>query len=170
MRARPVASLLLAAAVLSGVLAASTLAAPTGKLIVSGALHGAYSLSGKDSCIVRTAPGFAIIVAFAPSNHGLYGLPEVAIMRVAAGSPGSVELSTTRSFDVTFSDTSPNDSWLAGWTSENGTTTAHFGSGVLSMSASGRSGTLDAELSYDAFDKATRVPPVHLTLTWNCGA
>jgi hypothetical protein len=133
-----------------------------GKVTVSGATHVRYSLTKRtcQSGIYIFEPGHPVWIALYSGWAGgrPKPYPRLGIAQLKAGPTHSINLAKTMDYSVDFGVNS--HSWAAGYS-----TVSHEGSGTLSMSKNGKSGTISADLV--AVDTATH-GKVHVTANWHC--
>ena len=170
---RALAATLLTTCLLAGgtALVSSAPAAPTktrGTITISGAIHSARKLTVAGQChALRLPPGLTVNLSFGPRvRKGVYGYPQLTITQETKGaSTNRVDLAKTKDYTVQLTGPATQNSWLAGWNALSGTQLTHIGSGSLTMSSNGKSGTLQATmLRYTGTIKGT----VQVRATWSC--
>ena len=160
------------------VAAAATGTPAHGTLTASGALHGTWhqhSVNGQ--CVIykgAAAPrDFKLVVSlnYGVATSNATGKPIGAnpFLNVAeaelSGSTHNVNLKKTKNFDLSVTGGPSNLSWISGWISRSGRPPyQHLGSGTLSMSKNGETGTVSATMVYSY----THTANVHIKASWNC--
>ncbi len=137
-----------------------------GGFAVSGAIHGSWPITNKKvQCGVATS-SYVVLYAGVQKVHGhlAYLLPELS-MQGKAGA--TVQLAHSTIYDADLSNKSATRGWSAGGyrNAENNVVSA--GSGTLTMSKSGRSGSLSAEM-VDTTGGIPHSDKVHVTASWHC--
>jgi hypothetical protein len=155
--------------------AAATGTPAHGTLTASGALRGTWhqhSVSGQCEIYKGAAAGRGFVLdeslSYGVATSHETGKPIGAFptLTVAqykhASSIHSVNLKTTKNFTVDFTGGPNNSTWTSGWSSLTGRPPSHhFGSGTLSMSTNGKTGTISSTMVYNGSD-------VHIKASWNC--
>jgi hypothetical protein len=168
------ASVALAAA--SPFVAAAATGTPAhGTLTASGAVHGTWhqhSVNGQ--CVIYK--GAAAGRGFVLNDSLAYGVttshatgkpigyfPTLTVAQYKhSGSTDNVNLKTTKNFTVDFTGGPNNSTWTSGWSSLTGRPpNHHFGSGTLSISTNGKTGTVSTTMVYNGSH-------VHIKASWNC--
>jgi hypothetical protein len=139
-----------------------------GRIAITGAVHEKRQLRRPSECDVGGSPFVVTLFGTVPSPISS-NFPEVRITQLKRGaSTRSVSLARTKQYSVDLW-ISRSDVWSSGWNSF--VTTAphhHFGSGTLSMSRSGESGTLSTKM-VDTGGINTIKGTVRVKATWHCG-
>jgi hypothetical protein len=160
------------------VAAAATGTPAHGTLTASGAVHGTWhqhSVNGQ--CVIdkgaAAGRGFVLdeSLSYGVTTSNATGKPigYFPTLTVAqykhSGSNQNVNLKTTKNFTVDFTGSAGGSTWTAGWSSRTGRPpNLHLGSGTLSISKNGESGTVNATMVYDTSPAAN----VHIKASWNC--
>ena len=151
-------------------------AGSVGKITLSGGAHGSYVMTSRKLQCIDQPTGEIHVYLYgnlgknpatgAPSS----GPPVVEIAQLATGaSTKSIDLATSKDYltQLTVQGSGGQVVWISGWGSHSGVPSyRHLGSGTLSMSAGGRSGSLTTtmvKLSGPGSGAA------RVKATWNCG-
>lgn len=156
--------------------AAATLPAH-GTLTASGAFHGTWHQSSVNGqCVIeKAADGFGVRVflSYGVTTSSVTGKPVAAnpslsVVQIRpSGSTHNVNLKTTKNFNLELTGGASASTWQSGW-GNNGFANApyhHLGSGTVSLSNGGKTGTVSTTLVHYAGSQHANV---HVTASWNC--
>jgi len=139
-----------------------------GRIAITGAVHEKRQLRKTSECDVGGSPLIVTLIGTVPLPLSS-NFPEVRITQLKRGAPThSVNLARTKEYsvDLWISRTAV---WSSGWNSFVSTAPHHhFGSGTLSISPSGESGTLSTKM-VNLGGPNTIKGTVHVKATWHCG-
>jgi hypothetical protein len=150
-----------------------------GTLTASGAVHGTWHQSSVNGqCVIykgADAPrGFSVVAElyYGVGTSNTTGKPIAAdpLLSIGvlkpSGSTHKVNLSKTKSFQLSLTAGPSNLEWISGWQSHTGNPPYHhLGSGTISMSNNGETGTVSTTMVY----YVTHAANVHIKASWNCG-
>ena len=163
-------------ATLIGALAAQAVTG-FGTITLSGAVHGTHVMTNRKlQCIDQTSGGIHLYLYGSLGKNPATGAPSsgppvVNIDQLASGvSTKSVDLATSQDYlaQLTVQGSAGQTVWISGWGSHSGVPPYHhLGSGALSMSANGKSGSLTTTMVKLSGPGASGSATVKAT--WNCG-
>jgi hypothetical protein len=151
---------------LVGVTAASSADAVAnfGTITITGAFDSHAQLARSAQCVIQGPPTATVLTGSVIAN-GISYRPSVIITRTTQGGAAhAIKLAGTRTFTVQVM--TATGTWYAGWGSPGGVPPyRHLGSGVLSVSATGKTGTLTATAI-----RASGTPngAIQVKASWHC--
>ena len=148
----------------AGELRAASATGPTGTITLKGSLLNGTHRGAGPGFLCGVAPGSAGTKFTVGIHFQWFRTPKVidsaflSIAEFGNAAASSVNLATTKQFYVTLAGPTPATTWQGGWQSN------HFGTGMLSMSPNGRSGTLKTVLAAASGVSDT----LSVSASWHC--